>query len=174
MWHPYGPVLGEQYHIPNFDPSDGGIQARVLFLLEAPGPKAKASEFVSSNNPDPTARNLWNLIRNADIARTDILIWNIIPWYVGTGTHIRPVNSADIRQALPYLQELLVLLPRLEMIVLVGRKAQSAGPQISLLTPLTIMHTYHMSALVFNTSPERKKQTEEAFQDIAQFLNENK
>ena len=75
--------LGEQYHIPNFDPCDGGIQARALFLLEAPGPRAKASGFVSSNNPDPTAKNLWNLIHNAGIARTDTLIWNIVPWYVG-------------------------------------------------------------------------------------------
>lgn len=171
--------LGEQYHIPNFDPCDGGIQARALFLLEAPGPKAKASKFVSSNNPDPTAKNLWNLIRNAGIARTDTLIWNIVPWYVGTGEHILPVNAADIRQALPHLNELLALLPRLEMIVLVGRKAQHAEPQIRLLTSLSIpkvsiKHTYHMSALVFNTSPERRRLTEEAFRSIAEFLNENK
>lgn len=166
--------LGEQYHIPDFDPGDGGIHARVLFLLEAPGPRAKASGFVSSNNPDPTAKNLWNLIHNAGIARADTLIWNIVPWYVGTGTHILPVNSADIRQALPYLKDLLALLLRLEMIVLVGKKTQHAEPQIRQLTPLSTMHTYHMSAQVFNRWPEKKKQTEEAFQDIAQFLNENK
>ena len=166
--------LGEQYHIPDFDPCDGGIQARVLFLLEAPGPRAKVSGFVSSNNPDPTARNLWNLIHNAGIARADTLIWNIVPWYVGTGQHILPVNSADIRQALPYLRELLTLLPHLEMIVLVGRKAESAKPQIQQLTPLPIMHTHHMSARVFNVWPEKKKQTEEAFQAMAELLSKGK
>lgn len=167
-------ALGNQHHIPDFDPCDGGTQARVLFLLEAPGPRANASGFVSSNNPDPTARNLWNLIHNAGIARTDTLIWNIVPWYVGENGHILPVNSTDIRQALPHLKELLALLPRLEMIVFVGRKAQFAKPQIRLLTSLPIKHTCHMSGQVFNVWREKKKQTEEAFQNIAQFLNENK
>ncbi len=167
-------ALGEQYHIPDFDPCDGGIHARVLFLLEAPGPKAVMSKFVSSNNPDPTAKNLWNLIHNAGIARTDTLIWNIVPWYVGTGQHILPVKNADRAQALPYLKELLALLPRLQLIVLVGLAAQAAAPRIRLLTSLPIKHTYHMSAQVFNIAPDKKKQTEEAFQDIAQFLNEYK
>lgn len=167
-------ALGEQYHVPDFDPCDGGTQARVLFLLEAPGPKAVCSGFVSSNNPDPTAKNLWNLIHNAGIARKDTLIWNIVPWYVGTGTHILPVNSKDIRQAMPYLKELLDLLPRLEMIVLVGRKAQSAKPQIRLLTSCPIKCTYHMSALVFNTSPEKRRLIQEAFGDIAKELSESR
>ncbi len=129
---------------------------------------------MSSCNPDPTAKNLWNLIHNAGIARSDTLIWNIVPWYVGTGTHILPVNSADIRQALPYLKELLGLLPRLEMIVLVGKKAQSAKPQIRLLTSLPIKHTYHMSGQVFNRWPDKKKQTEEAFQAVAELLSKGK
>ena len=60
------------------------------------------------------------------------------------------------------------------MVVLVGRKAQSAEPQICLLTSLPIKHTYHMSSQVFNIAPDKKKQTEEAFQEIARLLNENK
>ena len=40
--------------IPHFDPLDGGSNAQVLFLMEAPGPKASASGFVSRNNPDET------------------------------------------------------------------------------------------------------------------------
>lgn len=75
--------VGADHLIPNFDPCDGGVHARALFLLEAPGPKAVASQFVSSNNPDPTAQNLWHLIHDAGIARADTLIWNIVPWYVG-------------------------------------------------------------------------------------------
>jgi len=30
---------GPQFHIPYFDPLDGGIQAECLFLPEAPGPR---------------------------------------------------------------------------------------------------------------------------------------
>jgi hypothetical protein len=32
--------------VPDFDPWDGGTQAKVLFLFEKPGPKAFASGFV--------------------------------------------------------------------------------------------------------------------------------
>lgn len=167
-------AFGDQYHIPDFDPCDGGIQARVLFLLEAPGPKAVKSGFVSSNNPDPTAKNLWNLIHDAGIARTDTLIWNIVPWYVGTGKHIFPVNSADRAQALPYLEKLLALLPNLQLIVLVGMAAQAAVPHIRLLTAREIRHTYHMSGQVFNRWPDKKKQTEEAFRAVAECLSRGK
>ena len=166
--------LGEHYHIPNFDPGDGGIHARVLFLLEAPGPKAVTSKFVSSNNPDPTARNLWNLIHSAGIARADTLIWNIVPWYIGENGHIKPASGEDIKQARPYLKELLGLLPRLQLIVLVGRRAQSAKAHIRSLTPLPIKHTDHMSATVFNVWPEKKKQTEEAFKEIGKLLQTQK
>jgi len=32
-------TLGHNQEIPYFDPCDGGINAKLLFLLEAPGPK---------------------------------------------------------------------------------------------------------------------------------------
>lgn len=50
--------LGE---VPDFDPLDGGIEARILFLLEKPGPmtaeggKRIGSGFISRNNDDSTA-----------------------------------------------------------------------------------------------------------------------
>ncbi len=72
--------------VPHFDPLDGGINARVLFLLEAPGAKAVASGFVSRNNPDETARNFFDLNMAAGIARRDTVCWNVVPWYIGTGT----------------------------------------------------------------------------------------
>lgn len=49
--------MGPGAAIPFIDPWDGGIHAEVLFLLEAPGPKARNSGFVSMNNPDETAKN---------------------------------------------------------------------------------------------------------------------
>ena len=92
--------------IPQFDRYDGGIHASALFLLEAPRPKARDAEFVSCNNPDPTARNLWHLVNDAQISRADIAIWNIVPWYVGEPDRIRPVTGTDIQEALPYLRDL--------------------------------------------------------------------
>ena len=96
--------------LPCFDPCDGGIHAKVLFLLEAPGPKAVDSAFISRNNPDPTARNMCGLLYDAKISRRDTLVWNIVPWYVGAGGKIRAVNRSDIRQSFPYLKSLIALL----------------------------------------------------------------
>ena len=160
--------------MPHFDPCDGGINASALFLLEAPGPQAVGSTFISYNNPDPTARNLWHLMHNANISHSDTLIWNIVPWYVGERGHIRPVTRVDVQEALPYLRELLNLLPHLQVIVLVGRKAQSATKAIQTMTPLCIVPTYHPSARVFNLSPDKKRQTQEAFAAVAQILQDNK
>src|SRR5437868_1810926 len=51
--------------VPWFDPTEAGVNARILALLEAPGPKAtgtegprpksKGSGFISCDNDDPTA-----------------------------------------------------------------------------------------------------------------------
>ena len=160
--------------MPHFDPCDGGINACALFLLEAPGPQAVGSAFISRDNPDPTARNLLRLMHDANISRGDTLIWNIVPWYVGVPGQIRPVTGVDVQEAIPYLRELLNMLPHLQVIVLVGRKAQSAAKAIQTMTPLLIVPTYHPSARVFNISPDKKRQTQEAFAEVAQLLQDNK
>jgi len=157
--------------LPCFDPCDGGVHAKVLFLLEAPGPKAVGSSFISRNNPDPSARNLCGLLQRAGIARGDTLLWNIVPWYVGDGGRIRAVNKDDIQQSSPYLKELLSLLPRLKVIVLVGQKAQSAKNQIRQLTNLPIVHTHHPSARVLNVWPHKKDEIEEHLAQVAAIVS---
>ena len=159
--------------LPCFDPCDGGVLAKALFLLEAPGPKAVGSTFISRNNPDPTARNMCGLLQEAGISRGDTLLWNIVPWYVGDGNRIRAVNSDDIRQSFPYLKELLLLLPNLKVIALVGKKAQSAKSQIRQLTSLPIIDTHHPSARVFNVWPHKKGEMREQLLQIAAITNRN-
>ena len=161
---------GAEYQLPYFDPCDGGIHAKALFLLEAPGPKAVNSTFVSRNNPDQTARNLCQLMQTANIPRAETAIWNIVPWYVGDEKHIRPVNSQDLLEAKPYLKDLLLLLPCLRVIVLCGKKAQRAAPFLSEITSLPTITTYHMSPCVFNRSPDKKEQTQEMFRHVALLL----
>lgn len=162
--------LGAGYSTPFFDPLDGGILARVLLLLEAPGPKAVASTFVSRNNPDQSAKNMCVSLAKAGIAREDTLLWNIVPWYIGTGTKIRPARKSDILQAMPYTKELLAQLPRLEAIVLVGRKAQLALTEIQAISPVRIFTTYHTSPLVFNNSKEKRAQVESDLATVGQYL----
>jgi uracil-DNA glycosylase len=163
--------VGEQKAMPQFDPCDGGVDARALFLLEAPGPKAVGSTFISRNNPDPTARNMCLLMQQAGIPRAETLLWNIVPWYVGDETRIRAVTNTDIREAMPHFQKLLQLLPRLEAIVLVGQKAQSAAMEIRKLTPVPFFYAPHMSARVFNVWPEKQAEAETVFRRAAQLLH---
>ena len=157
--------------LPCFDPCDGGASAKVLFLLEAPGRKAVVSTFISRNNPDPTARNMCDLFQEAGISRSDTVIWNIVPWHVGDGDRIRAVNNDDIRQSLPYVEDLLSLLPNLKVIALVGKKAQSAKSQIRQLTSLPIIDTPHPSARVFNVWPHKKDEMTEQLLQIAAITN---
>lgn len=137
--------------IPYFDPVDGGILAKCLFLLEAPGRRAVASGFVSRNNPDETARNFFLLNREAGVPRTATVIWNIVPWYIGSNSRIRAARQGDIRTGLTYLHRLLELLPRVKMIALFRKKAQNVDGFLRHRYPeLTIVTSPHPSPLYVN------------------------
>lgn len=88
--------MGSDYQIPYFDPWDGGTAAEVLYLLEAPGAKAVLSGFISRNNPDETAKNFFLFNQKSGIPRKRTITWNIVPWYIGSGSRIRPATSDDI------------------------------------------------------------------------------
>lgn len=143
--------------IPYFDPLDGGINAKCLFLFEAPGPRAVDSGFISRNNPDETAKNFFELNHEAGLPRKLTISWNVVPWYIGTGTKIRPANERDIDGGKKYLFDFLSLLPNLEIIVLGGRKAQKAETYIKAAYPdITLMKMPHPSPLFINNAPENK------------------
>lgn len=116
--------------VPDLDPTEGGIRAEVLLLLEAPGPKAApnrgGSGFVSADNPSPTSATLRHLLAEAGIDRTRMATWNVVPWYLGDDRRIRAARTADLRAGRPYVTELLGLLPALRVVVLVGRSARLA------------------------------------------------
>lgn len=99
--------------VPHFDPTEAGIHAPILFLLEAPGAKATrergGSGFVSPDNNDGTAQNMWELLRDASYDRgTDVVTWNVVPWYIGSDTKIRPAESQDLLDSRPYVRVLLM------------------------------------------------------------------
>lgn len=112
----------------DFDPLDGGIHADMLFLLEKPGPKTspsgkkQGSGFISRNNDDPTAETIFEFMRQAEISRSRTILWNVIPGWNGT----TKTNSGELQNGIEELRHLLPLLPNLQTVVLVGRKAQRA------------------------------------------------
>lgn len=106
--------------VPYLDPLDGGTRSRCLFLLQDPGPKAVRSGFISRNNDDSTAETFFNLNKAATLPREVTVSWNIVPWRIGS------VGAEDIEEGIPWFLRLLDLLKELEVIVLVGKKAQDA------------------------------------------------
>jgi uracil-DNA glycosylase len=148
---------GPGFHVPDFDPLDGGDRAQVLFLLEAPGPKAVSSGFISRNNPDQTAKNFFLLNEEAGIARGRTIIWNAVPWYIGSGTKIRPARRDDVREADEWLKELLGTLVSLRFVMFVGQKALHAQGIVRDYCPtVKVLTMPHPSPLFINRAPENR------------------
>ena len=157
--------------VPHFDPLDGGINAECLFLLEAPGGKAVGSGFVSRNNPDETASNFFAVNVKAGLPRSRTITWNAVPWYIGTGQRIRAATNHDLHTAEKHLSELVELLPRLRVVVLLGRKSQRYRVAISRLAPsATVLSCPHPSPLSFNGRPERKAEVLACLAQVAALL----
>lgn len=114
--------------VPDMDPLDGGCGARLLFLMEKPGPMTSpargGSGFASRDNDDQTAEAAWTFLRHAGLARGEVVFWNTVPWWNGTIAF----TAAERRRGLERLPALLDLLPRLEGAVMVERQAERARP----------------------------------------------
>lgn len=120
---------GDVRFVPWFDPDGGGVDARVLVLMETPGPRTVASGdlgFSSEDNADPTAAALGQARAAAGLSRSAYVRWNVVPWPLyDAGNRRRPPQVADLDDAAPALGGLLDLLPRLELVVAVGVPALS-------------------------------------------------
>ena len=165
---------GPSSDVPYFDPADGGIDARCLFVLEAPGSNAVASGFISRDNPDETAKNFLLLNHAAKLPRELTAIWNIVPWYIGSGAKIRPANGADIRLGVGYLKQVCRLLTSLEAVVLVGQKAQRVARVLGEEFPSVAIHrTPHPSPLYINNKPGNRGLLLDALRAIRQTVQLN-
>jgi hypothetical protein len=167
--------LGPKAIVPWFDPEDGGIEGQILWLLEAPGPKATrergGSGFISCNNNDGTAQNTWETREKAGVSRKLVVHWNVIPYYLGSSTKIRAHDKDDIAAVGPLLRELLNLLPKLQVVILGGKAASKvwrsyAPPQSNLM----IIECPHPSPTNVNTRPGNREQIIDAWQRALNYL----
>ncbi|GJD33241.1 uracil-DNA glycosylase family protein [Methylobacterium aerolatum] len=142
--------------VPDPDPLDGGTAARLLLLLETPGPTVLRTGFVTRDSANGTAANLFRFLAEAEIARRDTLIWNAVPWVIHVeGALNRAPRRAEARAAAPYLAPLLALLPDLAVAVLAGRFARECAPALTALHPgLPVIAIPHPSPTYVCTSPE--------------------
>ena len=145
--------------VPFFDPDNGGANASVLCLLEAPGPKAM--DFVSQENNDQTAENMYRLMDAARLARRDVVLWNMVPFYIGAAdrSKLRAARQSDLDAGRPWLIELFGLLTQLKVVVLLGRKAHSVRDLVKALRhDVCILEGWHPSPLAMNREPARWEQ----------------
>lgn len=164
-------------HVPQFDPAEAGDEARVLFVFEAPGPMTNAgnkrpgSGFISVDNNDATAANMWNA-RNEAGLHDGALAWNIVPWYLGVAS--RKPTKEELRDGASELVNLIALLPRLELVVLGGLYAQKgwrrhigptnfAGP--------AVVDMWHPSPLSLN-QPGRREAFTATVRDVSERLGQ--
>ena len=140
---------------PDFDPADGGTAARVLLLLETPGPSIGRTGFVSADNTTGTAANLRRFLAEAGLDRRCLAIWNTVPWVIHAGGPNRAPRRDEIGRGLAALPGLLPLLPLLRCAVLSGRVAGLAEPVLRALRPgLGLVRVPHPSPVYVCTSPD--------------------
>lgn len=142
--------------VPHVDPADGGIRARLLLLLETPGPGNAPVRFVSRDNPTGTAANLRRFMTSAGIARADTVLWNTVPWIVhAPGARNRALRRAEVLEGLSLLAPFIALLPQLRAVVLAGRVASQGEALIRDRRPdLHILTMPHPSPTHVCTSPD--------------------
>ena len=168
--------LGPNAIVPWFDPYDGGCEARILWLLEAPGPKATrvrgGSGFISPNNNDGTAQNSWETRVEAGVSREFVVHWNVIPYYIGTHTKIRAFDHNDIAAVGPLIAELLSLLPKLRVVILGGKAAQKVWRDYAPYDDkLHVIECPHPSPTNLNTRPGNRDKVVGAWRDALEYLN---
>jgi uracil-DNA glycosylase len=148
--------LGEE-SVPWFDPSEAGVEARILLLLQSPGDKAApptGSGFISPHNNDQSAENMWGIQHEIGIdRRRELVTWNVVPWYVPRKQTLR---EADFARARPMLSGLLDLLPELRVVVLFGDKATTAWRRAQITAALPVLSTWHTSPLALNYDRSRR------------------
>lgn len=140
--------------VPGFDPSGARTEARLLILLETPGRGMDSSVTVTLDAPTGTARNLSRWLAGAGIDRTDVLLWNVVPWLIhAPGARTRAPGGAEIEAGIAELPGLLARLPALLAVVLAGRAAARASDAVRAGVAAPVLEMAHPSPVHVNTDP---------------------
>lgn len=112
--------------VPYTDPDLGGIYARALVLLDNPSSRAEAgrggSGMLSPENDDTTAANCVKEYLSAGITPDQVIHWNVAPAPVKNTNGSS--SAAERSRGAMWLRELLGLMPDLDYVLLLGRKAE--------------------------------------------------
>ena len=142
--------------VPSFDPRSGGAGARVLVLREEPRCLAsEGSGFVSIDNNDVAAQHTSIAHVSGGLPYEASVHWNIVPWWVRNRSVRRSGTPrtlmAQTRRARDDFYALLDLLPKVSVVLLLGKQAQRAWQVID--PPgYDVLTAPHPSPLAWNQS----------------------
>lgn len=154
--------------VPNFDPLDGGTRAEVLLLLETPGRVPRETRFTSLDNLSVTSKNLRSLVQEAGLQRSKLLMWNLVPWDIGSETRVQATKKSHHLVGVSALLQLVAMLPALRSIVFLGGKSQNAIPHVEVTrSDLMLIRSPHPSGQVLNTRPELRPEILRALRTAA-------
>lgn len=167
--------------VPYVAPIYGGTEAKLLYVLRDPGPQTHpdngGSGFLSLENDDATAENIFNLFAEANIRPKDALPWNAYPWYIN-----RKPKSEELVDGVEALKRVIDLLPDLKVIMFLGGVAKSAWKKFNRQYPtfvtdkgIHVIQTYHTSQQAFwspdpDVRESRKQHLRDSFGEAARHL----
>lgn len=142
--------------VPYVDPDCGGVNAKVLLLLEAPaGAAAHGSRMLSADNDDGTAANVWRAYQHSGLHRSWGMHWNAVPWYLGVPGKIRAATTTDVNEGRAWLLRLLDLLPDLRVLLTLGNRARDAVTPLAVRVEergITVLGAPHPSQRLYNST----------------------
>jgi uracil-DNA glycosylase len=143
--------------MPYFDPLDGGIEARVLILLESPTRSGPYPRFASRDNRSPTQVNLNQCLEQSGLTRKESVLWNAYPWLPDKfGAH-RTLPIASITKGMLALTSVLKMLPNIEVAVLAGSLARKASSMICrYISCIEIIETFNPSPKSLSVDRSRR------------------
>ncbi|MGV6991246.1 uracil-DNA glycosylase [Gordonia amicalis] len=161
-------------HVPYVDPDAGGTRARMLVLLDNPSTKAEAgtgSGLLSLDNNDRTARNCREAYARHGVDWSDIVHWNVVPFPVAGVKNGGSTTDERVR-AVRWTREVVTLLPRLEIVLLLGAAARDGWKRAAITRPGLYIpdgHVPHCSMRGLNTAGGRER-FEEAIREVAGWI----
>lgn len=159
---------GFDEEVPYFDPLDGGTRAECMFLLQAPGPGAVQSGFVSRDNDDESARHFFELTEEAGLHRLRTITWNVVPWHMEG----HAIGEADLADGLGYLGKLFDLLENVSTVVFLGEKAQKLERSVFKLRPRLKRFSAPLPSPQFiNRAPENRGRIAGVLAEVAGYLD---
>ncbi|MDC3729266.1 GreA/GreB family elongation factor [Rhodococcus sp. Rp3] len=158
--------------IPYVAPTYGGVDARLLTLMQDPGPKTgltniDGSGMICLENVDLTAARQKFFLDEAGIRISEIVSWNAYPW-----PKPHPQTGRSDREAAEALRGFLMLIPNLEVVILNGTVAKRIWRVLEEIDPaclagISSYPTFHTSARVVNPTQRSLEKIAEVHTDLS-------